>query len=94
MLLAALTFGVRTELIVDSDLRSFMPPANDADQRLLLDEIGEGPASRLLLLAIGEAPSEKLAALAQGLAHALHDDAKFSRVLDGETDPAVKIGFT
>jgi predicted exporter len=89
LLLAALAFFVHNELVVDSDLRSFMPPANDADQRLLLDEIGAGPASRLLLLAIGGAPPENLAQLGRGLAHALRDDAKFTRVLDGETDPAV-----
>ncbi len=88
LLLAALALVVRSELVVDSDLRSFMPPANDADQRLLLDEIGDGPASRLLLLAIGGAPPENLARLGRGLAHALRADARFSRVLDGETDPA------
>jgi predicted exporter len=88
LLLAALALVVRSGLVVDSDLRSFMPPANDADQRLLLDEIGDGPASRLLLLAIGAAPPENLARLGRGLAHVLRTDARFSRVLDGESDQA------
>ncbi|MDR3389973.1 MAG: MMPL family transporter [Rudaea sp.] len=88
LVLAVLALVVRNALVVDNDLRSFMPPANDADQRLLLDEIGDGPASRLLLLAIAGAPPENLARLGRGLARALRDDARFTRVLDGETDPA------
>ena len=49
-------------------------------------EIGEGPASRLLLLAISNAPEEKLAAASRGLVRALHSDAHFARVLNGDTD--------
>lgn len=87
LLLALLALLVRRGLVVDSDLRSFMPPAQNADQKLLLDEIGNGPASRLLLLAIGGAPPERLADLSRGLAQALRGDAHFARVLDGATDP-------
>ena len=86
VVLAILAFGVQRELLVSSDLRSFMPPAQNADQKLLLDQIGEGPASRLLLLAISNAATEKLAATSRGLVRALHDDAHFSRVLNGEAD--------
>jgi predicted exporter len=87
LLLATLVLIVRNGLVVSSDLRSFMPPAQTADQKLLLDEIGNGPASRLLLLAIDGAPRERLAALSEGLAQALHHNAYFSRVLNGAVDP-------
>ncbi len=86
--LAALALFVRHALVIDSDLRRFMPPAANADQKLLLDEIGDGPASRLLLLAIGGASEETLAPLARGLALKLRADAHFARVLDGQADPA------
>ncbi|MGH8121621.1 MAG: MMPL family transporter, partial [Rudaea sp.] len=86
LLLAALAFGIRRNLVLSSDLRSFMPPAQTADQKLLLDQIGEGPASRLLLLAIAGAPAEQLATLSRDLVRALRDDAHFARALDGQTD--------
>ena len=84
--LAALAFGVRRELVVSNDLRSFMPPAQTADQRLLLDQIGEGPAARLLLLAISGVAPDRAVALSQGLAAALRGDARFSEVLNGDAD--------
>jgi predicted exporter len=87
LLIAALGWFVQQHLVVSSDLRSFMPPPNNADQRLLLDEIGEGPASRLLLIALGGAPPERLAPLSRALAERLLADARFTRVLDGEIDP-------
>jgi predicted exporter len=86
LLLIALALLVRRDLVVDSDLRSFMPPAANADQKLLLDEIGDGPASRLLLLAIAGS-AEKLATLARDLAQELRRDPHFARVLDGAFDP-------
>lgn len=88
LLLAALAFVVQQRLVVSGDLRSFMPPARDADQKLLLDEIGDGPASRLLLLGIEGAPVETLAGLSHALADSLRGDAHFSHVLNGETDPS------
>jgi len=66
--IVALGIGVARTLKISSDLRGFMPPPQTADQKLLLDEIGEGPGSRLLLVAIsakdGEQPSP---------AHSPHD---------------------
>lgn len=88
--LAALGVGVQRNLVVGSDLRDFMPPARDADQKLLLHEIGNGPASRLLLIAIGGAPAQRLAQLSKGLAQALRGDAHFSDALNGgESMPAL-----
>jgi len=87
--LAVLAFGVRSELVVSNDLRSFMPPARTAEQRLLLDEIGEGPASRLLLLAIAAADPEQAAATSRALAAALRADERFTEVLNGQADLSV-----
>ncbi|MER3547080.1 MAG: xanthomonadin transporter, partial [Rhodanobacteraceae bacterium] len=57
--IAAIGWGVARHLKISSDLRSFMPPPQTADQKLLLDEIGEGPGSRLLLLAISAEDREQ-----------------------------------
>ncbi len=84
--LAVLAFGVSRTLVVGNDLRSFMPPAQTADQRLLLDQIGEGPAARLLLLAISAPAADAAAALSAQLAAALRGDARFSEVLNGDVD--------
>jgi predicted exporter len=79
---------VQRRLVVVNDLRSFMPPAQTAEQKLLLDEIGDGPASRLLLLAISGATPAQLAVRSRDLAAALHRDARFSQVLNGQNDLA------
>ncbi|HEY6985196.1 MAG TPA: MMPL family transporter, partial [Rhodanobacteraceae bacterium] len=75
-------------LRIGTDLRSFMPPPVTADQKLLMDQIGEGPGTRLLLLAIEGAPPERLAALSRGLADALRKDAHFEDVINGAFDPS------
>ena len=86
--LAALGLVVQRSLVVTSDLRAFMPPPRNADQKLLLDQIGEGPASRLLLLEIAakQESFEHFAELSRGLAQALRGDPHFTRVLNGEVD--------
>ena len=62
LLLAGWLVAARLEF--SGDLRRFLPDARTPEQRLLIDELGEGPGSRLLLLAIsGDAP-EVLAAQA------------------------------
>ena len=86
--LGALGFFALRSLTVSTDLRSFMPPPRTADQKLLMDQVGEGPATRLLLLAIDGAPPERLAALSRGLADALHKDPHFEQVINGAFDPA------
>jgi predicted exporter len=86
--LAALAFFAIRSLTISTDLRSFMPPPKTADQKLLMDQIGEGPGTRLLLLAIDGAPPETLAALSKGLAGALRNDERFEQVLNGAFDPA------
>ena len=84
--IVAIGWGVARHLKISSDLRSFMPPPQTADQKLLLDEIGEGPGSRLLLLAISDATPERLAQLSQGLKTALGKDPHFLRTTNGNAD--------
>ena len=50
--LTALAAFAWHSLRITTDLRSFMPPPQTPDQKLLMEQIGEGPGSRLLLLAI------------------------------------------
>jgi predicted exporter len=86
--LAVLALIVQRTLVVSSDLRSFMPPPQNADQKLLLDQIGEGPASRLLFVEVAakQKPFAAAAELSRGLARALRGDPHFVRVLNGEGD--------
>ncbi len=81
-LLGSLALG---RLQTGGDLRLFMPAAQTADQRLLLDSLGEGPGARLLLIALsGGEDAETLAGHSQDLRAALADDPAFRRVLNGE----------
>lgn len=92
---------VAHRLQISTDLRSFMPAPTTPDQRLLMEQVGDGPGSRLLLLAIEArcpAPADAaacakpaqrdamLAALSQGLATALKHDARYPQVLNGSFD--------
>ena len=60
LLVAGWTLGQRLEL--SGDLRKFMPAAQTPAQKLLIDELGEGPGSRLLLVALSGDTPETLAA--------------------------------
>ncbi len=86
--LAALGAFAWQQLRISTDLRSFMPPARTADQKLLMEQIGEGPGSRLLLLAIEGENATTLARLSRGLTAALQADANFEQVYNGAFDPA------
>lgn len=70
-------------LQLTGDLRKFMPVARTPEQKLLIDELGEGPGSRLLLLAIsGDTPTE-LAGQSSALVATLADDPAFSLAANG-----------
>jgi predicted exporter len=84
-LVAALVIAT---LHITTDLRSFMPPPRTPDQRLLMDQIGEGPGSRVLLLAIDGAPPARLAQLDRALADALRTNPQFEFVANGAFDLA------
>jgi predicted exporter len=83
--LAAFVFH---SLRISTDLRSFMPPPRTPDQKLLMEQIGEGPGSRLLLLAIDGAPETQLAELSRGLVARLHGDEHFEQAINGAFDPS------
>ena len=83
-LLAAGGWLVSQHLQISGDLRKFMPSARTPEQKLLIDELGEGPGSRLLLLALSGADAETLAAQSQALRTTLSGDARFSLVSNGE----------
>jgi predicted exporter len=72
LLLAGWALGGRLQ--VTGDLRKFMPEPRTPAQRLLIEELGEGPGSRLLLLAIsGDDPAtlaRQSRALQETLVHA------------------------
>ena len=86
--LAALGWLVHERLTVGTDLRLFMPSPRTAAERLVLDEIGEGPASRMLLLAIRGGEPGAAAETSHRLAQALRVSPRFRTVANGETDVA------
>ena len=75
---------VNRHLTVGSDLRLFLPAPATAAQRLLLDAIGEGPASRLLVITLEGAEPETLAEVSRTLAETLRDDEHFRFVTNGD----------
>jgi len=84
--LALLGVWVVQRLQVSTDLRSFMPAPTTPDQRLLMEQVGEGPGSRLLLVALTGADEPTLARLSQGLAGTLKGDPRYAQVLNGSFD--------
>jgi len=83
-LLAAGVAWVQQRLVVSADLRLFMPEPRTEEQKLLVQNIGESPASRLLLVAIGGEQPATLANLSRQLAAALHERPEFGFIANGE----------
>lgn len=75
---------VAQRLELGGDLRRFMPAAETPAQKLLIDELGEGPGSRLLLLALSGDEAEALARQSRALQAALAGDPRFPVVANGE----------
>lgn len=82
-LLAVAAWGVSQRLVLSGDLRMFMPAAETPAQKLLIDELGEGPGSRLLLVALSGADAATLAAQSQAMRAALAADPRFTLVANG-----------
>ncbi len=82
--IAGLGWFVERNLVVGSDLRLFMPSPRTAEERLLLEEIGEGPASRMLLVAISGGDAQDEADTSRALVAALRDTDEFRWVANGE----------
>lgn len=84
VLLAALAWYVQRQLQIGTDLRLFLPSPTTADERLLMEEIGEGPASRVMVIALAGAPPEKLADASRALVESLQPSPAFRLVTNGE----------
>jgi predicted exporter len=80
---AAAAFAQR-HLVVSSDLRLFLPKPETAEQRLLLEGIGEGPAARVLVIALEGAAPEQLADASRAIADRLRGDDAFLLVANGD----------
>ncbi|WP_133000260.1 MMPL family transporter [Luteimonas arsenica] len=81
LLAAGWLIGQRLEL--SGDLRRFMPEPRTPAQKLLVDELGEGPGSRLLLVSLSGADPEALADQSRALAAALAADPGFEFIANG-----------
>ncbi|MGH8053748.1 MAG: MMPL family transporter [Stenotrophomonas sp.] len=84
LLLGLLTVWLSNRIQVSGDLRKFMPDARTPAQKLLLDELGEGPGARLLLVALSGAIPEQLASQSRELRAQLAADTQFELVANGE----------
>jgi predicted exporter len=82
--LALLGWFVQRQLVIGADLRLFLPNPVTDEQRLLLDEIGEGPASRVLVIALAGADAPVLADVSRALVEALQQSQSFRVVTNGE----------
>jgi len=83
---AILGWVVDRHLVIGTDLRLFMPSPRTPQERLILDEIGEGPASRMLLLAISGPDPQAAADTSRALAAALRASGEFRLVANGESN--------
>ena len=81
LLLAGWWLAPRLQL--SGDLRKFMPDAQTPAQKLLIDELGEGPGSRLLLLALSGDNPDVLAGQSNALREELAADDRFTLVTNG-----------
>jgi predicted exporter len=67
-----------------TDLSAFLPAHPTASQRLLVDQLRDGPASRLILMAIEQGEPRARAQVSVSMAGRLRGDAQFSSVNNGE----------
>ena len=70
-----------------ADLSAFLPALPSQQQRLLVEELQDGPAARVILVAISGADPEQRAALSTRLVERLHQDPQFRTVTNGASGP-------
>src|SRR5687767_5858808 len=78
LVVAGVILGRRLEL--SGDLRKFMPAPQTPAQKLLIDELGEGPGSRLLLVALSGSDAETLATQSNALRERLAAQSQFKLI--------------
>ncbi|KRA82139.1 hypothetical protein ASD78_00795 [Lysobacter sp. Root667] len=81
--LALAGWAISQRLQLSGDLRRFMPSAQTPAQKLLIDELGEGPGSRLLLVALSGDTPQALAAQSEAMRNALATKPEFKLVANG-----------
>jgi predicted exporter len=84
VLLAGLTWFVQRQLQISTDLRLFLPSPTTAEQKLLLEEIGEGPASRVMVISLEGAEPEQLADASRTLVETLQSSPQFRLITNGD----------
>ena len=67
-----------------TDLSAFLPAKPTPMQRLLVDQLREGPFSRLILIALEHGDIKTRSALSIAMAHRLRLDREFSSINNGE----------
>jgi predicted exporter len=67
-----------------TDMSAFLPAKPTAVQKLLVDQLRDGPASRLILIALEGGDPKIRAQVSAAMAHRLRLDAEFSSVDNGE----------
>lgn len=82
-LLVACAVFVAPRLQLSGDLRKFMPDPQTPAQKLLIDELGEGPGARLLLVALAGADPATLAAQSSALRERLQSNPQLALVANG-----------
>lgn len=84
VLLVVMAWWLSDRLQLTGDLRKFMPEAHTPAQKLLLEELGEGPGSRLLLMSLRGSDPATLARQSQALHQILAgQDQVFELVANG-----------
>jgi predicted exporter len=71
-----------------TDLSAFLPSRPTALQRLLVEQLRDGPASRLVLIALEQGDERSRARLSTALAQRLQGDAAFVSVQNGDARTA------
>lgn len=82
-LLALSGWLIASRLELSGDLRKFMPAPQTPAQKLLIDELGEGPGSSLLLVALSHGDAQTLAGQSNALRAALAGQPLFKLVANG-----------
>ncbi|MBD8525410.1 MMPL family transporter [Pseudomarimonas arenosa] len=77
VVLGLLAWALASRLQLSGDLRLFMPAPRSDAQRLLIEQLGEGPGARLLLVALHGDERDRLAERSRALREALVDSDHF-----------------
>jgi predicted exporter len=83
LLIACAGYVVSQKMEVGSDLRLFLPPPENRAERILLEELKEGPGTRVLLVSLSGAPQAELASASAQLAESLRSNQAFTRIENG-----------